>query len=229
MSLALPANPRSSEGFGLWRLGSALWYLGFGAPGLWRGVRASVDGGTAHRYCSGMSKGATENPKRDRAELERMLKELGLEPKSYRALMLLPLVYVAWADGKMEHVEIKRIEDFARQRLHFTPETTAVLDNWLKEAPSFRYVERGLEGLLGLALNEDMLAVDVDDLHDLLIHAETIARSTADALDDPNAVTEEEEVALGEIARLLEIDGGSTWKNVLEGLRTHYPRQDAGG
>jgi hypothetical protein len=44
--------------------------------------------------------------KRDtRAELERTLSDLGLKPQTYRALMLLPLVYVAWADGKMDHVE----------------------------------------------------------------------------------------------------------------------------
>ncbi len=56
-----------------------------------------------------------------------------------------------------------------------------------------------------------------------MVHAESIARATADALDDPTAVTEEEEVALEEIARLLEVDGGSTWKRVLEALRTHIP------
>jgi hypothetical protein len=77
--------------------------------------------------------------------------------------------------------------------------------------------------LLGVALHEDMLDVDVDELPDLVVHAEAIARATADALDDPNAVTPEEEVALAEIARLLEVDGGSTWKRVLESLRTLHP------
>ena len=48
--------------------------------------------------------------KRDtRAELERTLSDLGLKPQTYRALMLLPLVYVAWADGKMDHVESRHI------------------------------------------------------------------------------------------------------------------------
>ena len=65
--------------------------------------------------------------------------------------------------------------------------------------------------------------MDVEELPDLVLHAESIARATADALDDPNAVTPEEEVALGEIARLLEVDGGAAWKRVLESLRTQYP------
>jgi hypothetical protein len=158
-----------------------------------------------------------------RAELEQNLATLGLKRSTYRALMLLPLIYVAWADGKVEHVELTRILDFAQARLHLTPDTTAVLERWLKEPPSASYVEQGLQSLLGVALNEDMLDVDVDELPDLVVHAEGIARATADALDDPNAVTPEEEVALEEIARLLEVDGGATWKRVLETLRTMRP------
>lgn len=156
-------------------------------------------------------------------ELERTLMSLGIRPSSYRALMLLPLIYVAWADGKMESVEVEHIRKFARERLHMTPDTVAVLDNWLREAPSQSYVETGLQGLLGVALDEDFLEVEVSELSDLLLHAERIARATADAFDDPTAVTPEEEVALAEIARFLEIDGGTTWKQVLESLRTHYP------
>jgi hypothetical protein len=158
-----------------------------------------------------------------RLELEQTLTELGISPKSYRALMLLPLIYVAWADGKMESVEVERIRKFAAERLHLTRETAAVLDKWLATPPSQSYVERGLRGLLGIALDEYFLAVDVEELPDLVLHAEWIARATADALDDPNAVTDEEEIALGEIARLLEVDGGSAWKRVLDGLRTPHP------
>ena len=148
---------------------------------------------------------------------------LGLRPSSYRALMLLPLVYVAWADGKMESVEVDKIRKFAAERLHLTPDTAAVLDNWLKEAPSQNYVETGLRGLLGVALDENFLEVEVAELPDLVLHSEAIARATAEAFNDPNAVTPEEEIALGEIARLLEVDGGATWKRVLDGLRTQYP------
>ncbi|MEP7052835.1 MAG: hypothetical protein ABJB12_20885 [Pseudomonadota bacterium] len=161
-------------------------------------------------------------PAGDRLELEQNLRELGISPTSYRALMLLPLIYVAWADGKMEGIEVKRIRKFAADRLHLTRETVAVLDSWLAAPPSQSYVERGLRGLLGIALDDEFLAVDVDELTDLVLHAEWIARATADALDDPNAVTPEEEVALTEIARLLEVDGGAAWKRVLDGLRAPH-------
>ena len=159
----------------------------------------------------------------DRLELEQTLMALGLRPSSYRALMLLPLVYVAWADGKMESVEVDKIRKFAAERLHLTADTTAVLDKWLKEAPSQAYVETGLRGLLGVALDENFLEVEVAELPDLVLHSEAIARATAAAFNDPNAVTQEEEVALFDIARLLEVDGGATWKRVLDSLRTQYP------
>jgi hypothetical protein len=161
----------------------------------------------------------------ERRELEETLATLGLKRSTYRALMLLPLVYVAWADGKLEHVEVELILQFARARLHLTPDTMAVLERWLHDAPSASYVERGLQGLLRVALREDMLDVDVEELPDLLIHAEAIARATSDAFEDPSAVTPEEEVALAEIARLLEVDGGSTWKRVLDTVRTVRPPQ----
>ena len=167
-----------------------------------------------------------KDPSAERAELERTLRELGLEPSSYRALMLLPLVYVAWADGKMDTVEVDHILEFSRRNLHLTRETTAVVDNWLREPPSRAYVERGLQGLLGVALSEEMLEVDVSELPDLVVHAEAIAAATGDALNDPNSVTPEEEKALAEIGRLLEVDSGATWKQLLDALRTQRPPAD---
>jgi len=137
--------------------------------------------------------------------------------------VLLPLIYVAWAAGRMDKVEVDHILGFARRRLHLTPETVAVVDRWLKEEPSNAYVERGLQGLLGIALDEHMLEVDVSELPDLVVHAEAIAAATGDALHDPNSVTPEEEDALREIARLLEVQSGETWKRVLDSLRTLRP------
>ncbi len=164
----------------------------------------------------------------DREALEDTLSELGLEPQSYRALMLLPLVYVAWADGKMERVEAEKIRELARQRLSLSPESVRALDRWLSERPKRSQVENGLQGLLGVALDHSYLDVDVSDLPDLVVHAEAIARATGSAIDDPAAIGPEENQALKEIARLLEVDGGSTWNEVLDELRSRVPRPPKG-
>jgi hypothetical protein len=156
-------------------------------------------------------------------DLERNLAGLGLTRSTYRALMLLPLVYVAWADGSVQNVERELILKFAGQRLHLTPETMKVIERWLEKPPSKEYIESGLQGLLGIALDESMLEVDVSELPELVVHAEALAAATAETLHDPTSVTPEEEKALAEIAVLLQVDSGSSWKSVLDAVRTMRP------
>ncbi len=45
--------------------------------------------------------------------LRRSFERLGIPPRDYAVLKLLPLIYVAWADGKMEFVKRERIHYFA--------------------------------------------------------------------------------------------------------------------
>ena len=151
-------------------------------------------------------------------DIKRDLIALGIDPQDYRVLKLLPLVYVAWADGRMEHVEHARIMEVALNRFRVGESGARVLQHWLSVPPSRVYVERGLSDLLGLALAPDELDVTLEDLPELLLHAEGIARSTAAALDAPWAVTPEEEHALAEIARLLCVDSGKSWAALLREL-----------
>jgi hypothetical protein len=157
------------------------------------------------------------------SDLEQNLAGLGLTRATYRALMLLPLVYVAWADGSVQNVERELILKFAGKRLHLTPDTMKVIEGWLEKAPSREYVETGLQGLLGIAVDESMLEVDVSELPELVVHAEALAAATAETLHDPTSVTPEEEEALAEIAALLQVDSGSPWKSVLDAVRTMRP------
>lgn len=151
--------------------------------------------------------------------LRTSLAQLGITTSNYRVLMLLPLVYVAWADGKMEDVEITRIDDVARQRLFIELPGLEILDGWLREPPPKDLFDRGLRDLFLLAQTDsgDPL-VHPEELHELLSHAEAVARATASALDEPNAVTPEEEDALAEIARILHIDNGVSWGRLLDEL-----------
>jgi hypothetical protein len=47
---------------------------------------------------------------------------LGIQPSDYGVLMLLPLVYVAWADGKMGLVQKDRIESHAARAYDLSAE-----------------------------------------------------------------------------------------------------------
>ncbi len=151
--------------------------------------------------------------------LQEALAALGLTSRNYRVLMLLPLVYVAWADGRMEAVEIERIDDIAREKFRLDKRGVDILDGWLAERPPQSYFDDGLQSLFLLAQTEDgEPLIHPEELSDLLLHAESIARATAHALDAPTTVTKEEEAALAEIAMLLEVDNGISWRKLLDEL-----------
>jgi hypothetical protein len=147
------------------------------------------------------------------------LSALGITPENHRVLMLLPLVYVAWADGKMEDVEIEKIDEIAKARFYFNKSAIDILDGWLKERPTQAYFDEGLQDLFLLAQTEDGdPLVHPEELYDLLAHATAIARASGRALDARSNVVPEEEGALTEISKALGIDNGLSWRKLLDEL-----------
>jgi uncharacterized tellurite resistance protein B-like protein len=144
---------------------------------------------------------------------------LGIARSDYRVLKLLPLIYVAWADGRMEQLERERIRSFASRHYDLSARAMAVLDRWLQKRPTHEYIEEGLRDIYRLALSSDDIEVDFSELPALLSYAEGVARSTAQALDQPSSVTPDEERALAEIAQTLHIDHGRSWAALLAELR----------
>ncbi len=155
----------------------------------------------------------------ERDKLRDSLARLGIASEDYRVLKLLPLIYVAWSDGKMQSVQKERIHLFAARHYELSAAAVAVLEGWLSRAPTQAYFAEGLSDILFLAQAQDDMEVDFSELPALLAHAERIARSTADALDQPAAVSPEEEAALGDIARELHVDHGKSWGALLKELR----------
>ncbi|MGE0321488.1 MAG: hypothetical protein AB7K71_27900 [Polyangiaceae bacterium] len=153
-----------------------------------------------------------------RDRLKTSLKHLGIDPDDYRVIKLLPLVYVAWADGKMEDVQLERIHSLAARHFELSAAGAHVLDGWLKNRPSKDYFKEGLHDLHLLSTAEDDMEVDFSELPQLLAYAEAIARTTAGALDQPEAVNQDERAALEEIAKELMIDSGESWAQLLEEL-----------
>ena len=151
-------------------------------------------------------------------KLKRSLGHLGIQPSDYRMLKLLPLVYVAWADGKMEQVERKSIHGFAVKRYELSAAGSALLEDWLSRPPTHEYIVEGLRDILFLAKAQDDMGVDFSELPALLSYAEGIARSTGQALDAPAAVSPDEERALEEIAAELHIDHGQSWARLIQSL-----------
>lgn len=154
-----------------------------------------------------------------RDRLHRSLRHLGIPPRDAGVLKLLPLVHVAWADGKMDPLRRERIHNYAETECGLGPAGSVVLDRWLTDRPTHEYVLEGLEDMYLLARAGDSSDVDVTELPAILSYAEGIARSTMKALDEPDAVSPAEDEALDEIAHVLHVDHGESWARLLNELR----------
>ena len=150
--------------------------------------------------------------------MRRALEYLDIPLRDYRVLKLLPLIYVAWADGKMDLVKKERIHSYAARQYDLSAHGMAVLERWLNERPTPRYIAEGLHDIYRLALARDDMEIDLSELPGLLAYAEGIARSAPGALDEPSSVTPAEENALAEIARELHLDHGESWAKLLAEL-----------
>ncbi len=148
------------------------------------------------------------------------LANLGITPENHRVLMLLPLVYVAWADGKMDEVEIAHLDEIAKEKFFLGKSGLDILDSWLVKQPDRDYFDEGLQDLFLLAQTEEgEPLVHPEELYDLLGHAGAIARASAHALDAPDVgIVPDEDKALNEIAKALGIDNGMSWRHLLDEL-----------
>jgi uncharacterized membrane protein YebE (DUF533 family) len=69
-------------------------------------------------------------------KIDALLAELKIPKDAYRLVMLLPLVYVAWADGKIQTQERKLILGIAEDRGLLEHGGRETLEYWLSVPPS---------------------------------------------------------------------------------------------
>ncbi|MFT6144618.1 MAG: hypothetical protein ACJAZO_002788 [Myxococcota bacterium] len=111
------------------------------------------------------------------AELLGTLNSLGLDESSYRALILLPVVQVAWADGAVTAKEHKRILQAVDDEFKLKPEARQALNGWLAYRPSDPFFTTGIKGLAVLALRIRGMSLMDDDIN----RWKTLSREVAKA------------------------------------------------
>lgn len=82
--------------------------------------------------------------------VRRELMWLGVDADTFRAIALLPLVHVAWADGAIQEAERSVISTVAVDRFGLSPPARALLDQWLTHRPSDAYMARARRALFAL-------------------------------------------------------------------------------
>jgi hypothetical protein len=113
----------------------------------------------------------------DPQEIVQTLADLGMDRQSRQALLLLPLVRVAWADGKIKDAARTLILRFADDRAKLGEEGALLLADWLRYAPSARYFQTG-QKLLRALLDQRSPDVDEKILAEMLTTARQVAKST---------------------------------------------------
>jgi hypothetical protein len=96
-------------------------------------------------------------------ELIAELHQLGLDVDSFRAVALLPLIQVAWADRQVQPQERKSILLIAKGHKLLEGRAAAVVDGWLTSRPSDEDFQRGRRVLAVLAHRRTGLGADMPE------------------------------------------------------------------
>ena len=136
---------------------------------------------------------------RDEGVLDQ-LADAELGPEALEALALIPLVVIAWADGKVEPAERRAVLEAAREAGGVQPETLSSLEGWLEQPPRRELIEawRGYIEALGQTLDATSRAAVKNEI---LERARAVARAGGGFLGFGGRVSKEEEQALADIER----------------------------
>ena len=153
------------------------------------------------------------------------LGHLGVTNSNYRVLKLLPLVYVAWSNGTIDATEQERLLELAHRHFQIGEQGEKILKGWMTKRPTTDYFREGLHDIMFLAHAPDDWEFSVEELPGLLMHAEAIARASAEAMGVEFSVQPEEEQALRTVAEELGVDDGESWAALLAEISKPHAAQ----
>jgi hypothetical protein len=147
-------------------------------------------------------------------KIDAWLAELKIPRENYRLVMLLPMVYVAWADGRVQSAERKLILQIAADRSLLENGGRETLDQWLSVAPSTARLRTDLAILNELCNSHSKTDsdFDADCLQLLIAYCQDVADAAGGMLGLTPARHESEEAALKMIATALDIKSAGNWR-----------------
>ena len=147
-------------------------------------------------------------------KIDAWLAELKIPRENYRLVMMLPMVYVAWADGRIQAAERKLIMQIAADRGLLDKGGRETLEQWLSVAPSTARLQTDLAILNELCSSHSKTDDDFDaDCSQLLIaYCQDVADAAGGMLGLKSARNEPEQAALKLIATALDIKNARNWR-----------------
>ena len=149
-------------------------------------------------------------------DLDAAFEELGIDKDNFRVLALLPLVYVAWADGKMQGAERATIFRLANEMQWLRGGGEQLLQKWFDERPSDEYISKGIALLNALGVSSQGPGAEVtsDVLQLITLMCGDVANATGGYWGFGDPISGAEQAALRRIAEELQIDDASSWRRV---------------
>lgn len=147
-------------------------------------------------------------------DLRAKMRSLGIDARTWRAVAVLPLVEVAWADGRVQTAERRHILQLASRSGALEGDGRLVVEGWLTHAPSAGYFRRGREVLRGL---QERLADEGTELGDILDACEAVAKAAGGLFGVFGSIEPVERNVLAEIADELPARGAD-WSGLMDQL-----------
>ena len=143
-------------------------------------------------------------------ELRAELEKLGINEKNVALVAVLPLVQVAWADGKIQSAERRIILKAAESFQVADADSKALLDGWLKKDPGFDAHDRALKILKALAARKGAFGVRVTPrtLEGVITLCERVAEATGGLFGILFTMEASERDAVANIAQALILKDG---------------------
>lgn len=148
--------------------------------------------------------------------IKQWLYRLDIPEECHRMTALLPLVYIAWADGSVQRSERAVILAVAEEQGWVANGGRAVLERWLSEPPTPAQLETSLALLkeLGRGSDKSTRGYDADELQLLLAWCQDVADAAGGMLGLRPPRQDGELAALRTIAASLEIERATNWRAV---------------
>jgi hypothetical protein len=157
------------------------------------------------------------------------LNHLGIDAVNARVVMLLPLVQVAWADGKVQPGEKSAILGIAKREGVLDDQAVKLLDGWLTSAPSHEYHAKAHDVIRELARRNGGLGSDItpESVDTIVNYCGKVAASAGGLFGLMFTVSAVEKRVIADIAQELRIvasEGGAApgagWDELMMDLST---------
>jgi hypothetical protein len=147
-------------------------------------------------------------------KLEAWLAELKIPRDNHRLVMLLPMVYVAWADGRIQPRERSLIMKIAEDHGLLVNGGRSTLEHWLSLPPTQSQLKTDL-ALLNELCSSDAHGsdeFDADCAQMLIAYCQDVADAAGSMLGFTSARSATENSALKTIAAALDVHRAKNWR-----------------